>query len=61
MMKKLSVTLRWPLLQRPSKGDGPAPSFEARKCSHLRVNAIAFIPAMTATEKRFEIQKFNGG
>jgi hypothetical protein len=24
------------------------PSFEARKSAHLRVNAIAFIPEMTA-------------
>src|ERR1700719_2992546 len=46
------VTLRWPLLQRPSKGDGPAlSSFEARKSSHLR---------MTGTT-RCRDNKFTGG
>jgi hypothetical protein len=28
-------------------GHGRFPSFEARKSTHLRVNAIAFIPGMT--------------
>src|ERR1700689_737931 len=45
-------TLRWPLIQRPSKGDGPAlSSFEARKSSHLR---------MTDTT-RCRDNKFTGG